>query len=69
MESISAALNISKKILEESIASNSNQLYWEVEYYERKSDFRNPKNKVAKNDIFKFFNSNHDKSYYEYLKK
>lgn len=69
MEGISANLNISKKILEDSIASNSNQPYWEADYYERKSDLRNPKNELAKKEIFEFFILKSDKSYYENLKR
>ncbi len=69
MEGISATLNISKKVLEDCIASNSNKPYWNSEYYERKFDLRNPKNDKAKKEIFSFFKLNPDKSYYENLKK
>ncbi|MDO6814067.1 immunity 26/phosphotriesterase HocA family protein [Tenacibaculum soleae] len=69
IESIGANLNFHKETLENCIKINSNQPYWESEYYELEADLRNPKNKSAKKDIFEFFNLNPNGTYYENLKK
>jgi len=65
MESIGATLNFHKDTLENCIKLNSNQPYWESEFYELEADLRNPKNKSAKKDIFEFFNLNPNGTYYE----
>ncbi|WP_422105097.1 immunity 26/phosphotriesterase HocA family protein [Winogradskyella sp.] len=69
MESIGFNLNFNKKILEDCISINSNQPYWESEFYNREADLRNPKNKSAKDEIFEFFNLNSNESYFDNLKK
>lgn len=67
MEAIGGILNINKKILEDCIKTQSNQPYWESEFYELESDLRNPKNKKVKDEIFKYFNLNPYATYHENL--
>ncbi|XLS28090.1 immunity 26/phosphotriesterase HocA family protein [Flavobacteriaceae bacterium M23B6Z8] len=69
MESIGADLNFHKKTLEACIETNSNQPYWESEFYEIETDLRNPNNKSIKEEIFAFFNLDPNVSYSENLNK
>lgn len=69
MEAIGAFLNFNKEVLENCIKTNSNQPYWESEYYELKSDLRNPKNKSVKDEIFEYFNLDSNGTYFENLHK
>ena len=50
---------------EHNIKNNSNQPYWESEFYGLEADLRNPKNKTAKEDIFNHFKLDPNASYYD----
>lgn len=65
-ESIGFKLDI--KNLEECIAENSNDPFWNSDYYSRKRDLRNPQNIEIKREIFRFFKLDADKNYEENLK-
>lgn len=69
MESIGGTLNFHKQTLENCIKTNSNQPYWESEFYELEADLRNPKNQAVKDEIFEYFKLNSNGTYYENLKK
>jgi len=65
-ESIGFSLNIDA--LEDCMKESANTPYWNSEYYEVKTDLRNPKNTEIKREIFKYFKLDPDKSYEANLK-
>ena len=69
VESISTTLHFNKKILEDCIQTNSNEPYWDFDFYGLESDLRNTKNKKVKDEIFEFFGLNPNATYFENLNK
>lgn len=67
-EAIGFDMNLNADILNQCIATNSNQSYWDWGYYGTKNDLRNPANSDIKKDIFKFFKLDANKNYVENLK-
>ena len=68
-ESIGFGLNFNKSDLLQAITENSNQSYWNEEFYGRDTDLRNPMNMGIKKEIFDFFELDSSKSYSENLQK
>ena len=68
-ESIGFGLDINKPTLLQAISENSNQQYWNEEFYGRDTDLRNPVNAEIKKEIFAFFGLDSNKSYSENLQK
>lgn len=66
-ESIGFGLDINKQTLLQAISENSNQSYWNEEFYGRDTDLRNPMNMEIKKEIFDFFELDSSKSYSENL--
>ncbi|MCC9018746.1 immunity 26/phosphotriesterase HocA family protein [Flavobacterium lipolyticum] len=68
-ESIQFGLDFNKSSLLQAISENSNQSYWNEEFYGRDTDLRNPINREIKKEIFDFFELDSNKLYSENLQK